>query len=116
MVALAWKQGKKGQMDADFSESYDQEDDIYYVTFETGEPSYAVEVDDILVLEVGMFTNMPTGFRILNFSKNRVDEISFQTKIEKAISPLRKKAKSRFLQRTKDVERSLGKVLAAAAV
>ncbi len=61
------KDGVKGQMNIDFSETYDQEDDVYYVTFKTGEPSYSVEVDDILLLEVGVFTNLPTGFRVLNF-------------------------------------------------
>ena len=61
------KHGAKGQMNIDFSETYDQEDDIYYVTFNTGEPSYCTEVNDMLLLERGMFSNLPTGFRILNF-------------------------------------------------
>lgn len=64
--------GKHGKMNIKFSENYDKETDIYYVTFKTGEPSYCEEVDDILVLEMGMFTNLPTGFRILNFSKHHV--------------------------------------------
>jgi len=38
------KENKK----TEFSEIYDQEDDIYYVSFKTGEPSFVVEVDDIL--------------------------------------------------------------------
>jgi hypothetical protein len=113
MVALALKQGKKGRMNIDFAESYDSEDDIYYVTFETGEPSCAVEIDDVLIFEVGIYTNMPTGFRILNFSKNKIAEISFSAeKIKKAIAPLRDKAKSRFQARAEDVARSLEKVLA----
>lgn len=48
---------------------YDREDDVYYVSFGTGEPSYCVEVDDMLVVEVGLFSNLPTGYRILNRSK-----------------------------------------------
>lgn len=50
------KAGRKGIMSTDFSERYDEEDDIYYVTFKTGEPSYCIEVDDLLVLEVGIFS------------------------------------------------------------
>lgn len=54
-----------------FDEVYDQEEDIYYVTLKTGEPSYCIEIDDVIVAEVGMFTNSFTGFRVLNFNKNR---------------------------------------------
>jgi hypothetical protein len=55
--------------DIELSERYDPEDDIYYVTVKTGEPSFVVEHDDKLLIENGFFTRMPTGFRILNFSK-----------------------------------------------
>jgi hypothetical protein len=58
-------------MDIELSERYDQEEDIYYVTVKTGEPSFVVENDDRLLIEAGIFTGLPTGFRILNFSKNK---------------------------------------------
>ncbi len=75
--------GSKGKMDIDFAETYDQEDDIYYVTFKTGEPSYCLEVDDVLLLEVGVFSNLPTGFRILNFNKNKVKSVKIGVMIKK---------------------------------
>lgn len=75
--------GNIGRMNIPFSEVYNEEDDVYYVTFKTGEPSYCVEVDDRLILEVGMFTGLPTGFRILNFNKNRFASISFAPLIKK---------------------------------
>ena len=62
------KVGRHATTNVDVSEIYDAEGDTYYVTFKTGEPSYCVEVDDLLLLEVGLFTNLPTGFRILNFA------------------------------------------------
>lgn len=66
-----------GDMNIPFSENYNEEEDIYYVTFKTGEPSYCHEVDDILVIELGLFTNLPTGFRILNFTKSKVGIVDF---------------------------------------
>ncbi|MFA4889808.1 MAG: hypothetical protein WC628_09590 [Candidatus Omnitrophota bacterium] len=75
--------GRIGEMNIAFSEVYNEEDDIYYVTFKTGEPSYCQEIDDILIIELGLFTNLPTGFRILNFSKNRVKHINFAGIIRK---------------------------------
>lgn len=53
------------------SEQYDKDSDIYYVTVLTGEPSIVCESDDRLLIETGIFTGMPTGFRILGFSKNK---------------------------------------------
>ena len=60
-------------MNNSFSEIYNEEDDIYYVTFRTGEPSYCLEMDDRLLIEMGLFTNLPTGFRIHGFKKYQCD-------------------------------------------
>jgi hypothetical protein len=57
--------------DIEITERYDREDDIYYVTMNTGEPSHVLEHDDALLVELGIFTGLPTGFRILNYSKNK---------------------------------------------
>lgn len=62
----------------EIAERYDQESDIFYVTFKTGEPSYCVEVNDVLVLEVGFFSNLPTGFRILNMSKTDTKQVTLE--------------------------------------
>ena len=34
-----------GSMNIPLMKIYNEEDDVYYVTFKTGEPSYCVEVD-----------------------------------------------------------------------
>lgn len=81
------KVGKKGVMNIDFSETYDQEDDIYYVTFKAGEPSYCLEVDDVILLEVGLFTHLPTGFRILNFHKHKVKSVPIADLTRKVKGP-----------------------------
>lgn len=108
------KSGVKGQMNIDFSETYDQEDDTYYVTFKTGEPSYCVEVDDVLLLEVGLFTNLPTGFRILNFHKNDVKAVRLGVLIKKIKDTIEdsKGTIPSIAQREQAVGRALEKVLA----
>ncbi len=99
--------------DVDFSEHYDQECDIYYVTFKTGEPSYVMEIDDVLLVEMGMFTQMPTGFRILNFAKNKIGAVSIQVKgIQKALAAAQGRLASQFRVRRSTVERAIEKVLA----
>lgn len=95
------------------TEIYDQEDDTYYVTFKTGEPSYCVEVDDILLLEVGVFTNLPTGFRILNYKANKVKHVklNIQVLVEKVKDALSDRPQPSFNQRNAVVRDSLEKVL-----
>ena len=76
-------------MNIDFSETYDQESDTHYATFKTGEPSYCIEVDDVILLELGMFSNLPTGFRILNFARNKVKRLGLKVLIKDLQDSLR---------------------------
>jgi uncharacterized protein YuzE len=64
--------------DLNLSERYDPEDDIYYVTLQTGEPSLVMEHDDRLLFEVGVFTGTLTGFRILRYSKYKAQASEFK--------------------------------------
>jgi hypothetical protein len=103
---------KIGQMNVDFSEYYDVEDDVYYVAFKTGEPSFVMEVDDILLIEVGIFTKMPTGFRILNFKKHKISKVSFvQKQVEKIIKSARSEFESTSAYRGIKIENSIEKLL-----
>jgi len=106
------KKGIKGSMNIDFSEYYDEEDDIYYVTFKTGEPSGVLELDDILLLEVGAFTGLPTGFRILNYSKHKIDGVEIAVKKAKeAMSTMKKGFPAMLDTRSKQVTRALQKTM-----
>jgi hypothetical protein len=101
-----------GKMNIDFEEVYDQESDVYYVSFKTGEPSYAVEVDDVLILDVGLFTEMPTGFRILNYKKNPVQKVAIlNRKVKKAFEETGRDFRNRLRNREHQVEQGLEKVL-----
>jgi uncharacterized protein YuzE len=64
------------------STSYDENADVLYVNFGTGEPSYCEEVDDLILFEVGMFSHRPTGFQIIGFKKH-VKDFKFSV-VEKA--------------------------------
>ncbi len=54
--------------------NYDNEADILYVSFGTGEPSYCDPINNFLLLELGMFTNQPTGFRVIQPRKRDIEE------------------------------------------
>ncbi len=102
-------------MNIDFSEYYDEEDDIYYVTFKTGEPSGVVEMDDILLLEVGAFTGLPTGFRILNYSKQKIGAVEIAVKkAQRAVNMTKKDFPGIAAARSLQLEKALQKTLVAA--
>ena len=103
---------KIGHMNIPFSENYNEEDDVYYVTFKTGEPSYCYEVDDVLVLELGLFTHLPTGFRILNFKKNPFKLVGIGVLVKKIKETLHKIDQPNLGDREVQVKRALEEVYA----
>ncbi|MCK4418693.1 DUF2283 domain-containing protein [Candidatus Aerophobetes bacterium] len=56
---------------------YDEHGDVLYVTFGTGEASYCEEIDDFLLLELGMFSNLPTGFQLIGF-KEKIKQVGIK--------------------------------------
>ena len=98
--------------DGEMTERYDEENDVYYFTFKTGEPSYCVEVNDVLLLEIGMFTKLPTGFRILNMAKQETKRVPLDT-VRKHLADVLASLSSPTMQdREAAVEKGLKKVLA----
>lgn len=95
----------------EIAERYDQENDIFYVTFKTGEPSYCVEVNDVLVLEVGFFSNLPTGFRILNMSKTDTKQVTLEEAKRHLQDVLRSLSAPAMSDREASVRQALEKVL-----
>ena len=43
----------------------DDDQDVLYVTFGTGEPSFCEEIDDFLLIERGIDSKEMTGYRLL---------------------------------------------------
>jgi hypothetical protein len=54
----------------DYHTMYDLENDVYYVSFGTGEPSYCVELTEDILIEVGLHDGKATGLRILNYKRH----------------------------------------------
>jgi uncharacterized protein YuzE len=59
---------------------YDEKADVLYVSLGTGEPSFSQELDDHIVIDIGMYTNAPTGFQILHVKEADVHGVSIQLK------------------------------------
>ena len=102
---------KLGNMNIPFSEVYNEEDDVYYVTFKTGEPSYCLEMDDVLLVEMGLFTNLPTGFRILDFKKHKINAVQIRVLFKKIKESLSELNRPTLGDREAQVKKALEEVL-----
>ncbi len=97
----------------EISEQYDKEDDIYYVTVKTGEPSVVMEHDDRLLVEMGVFSKMPTGFRILNYTKHKDRAEAFREIFKRRYSELIfRKIKGDIKNRQRQLDRVFEKAIA----
>ena len=69
---------------------YDKEADVLYVTFGDDEPTYVDNIDDVLLIEVGCFSGLPKGFRILGLRENQVQAVGMvvMKKINKQVRSL----------------------------
>ena len=54
---------------------YDEIADVLHITLNTKEPSYCEEIDDVLLVEKGMFSNQLTGFQVLDIKEHSIKEI-----------------------------------------
>jgi len=81
--------------------SYDDEADVLYVSLGIDEPSYCEPLSSFLLLELGMFTNQPTGFRVIQPRKRNIKEI---------VVTVRKRITKDLQQREKIVRKTLDQV------
>ena len=63
---------------------YDKEADVLYITFGSDEPAYTENVDDFLMLDIGWFSGLPQGFRIIGPKSHDLQGIKFKAIIKKA--------------------------------
>jgi|SRR5438128_1580752 len=75
---------------------YDEHTDVLSAVFGTGEPSYSEEVDDLLILDFGIYSGTPTGFQVLH-----VREIGIE-KVEVVLKRVFKEVKTRE-EETRDI-------------
>lgn len=89
--------------------SYDDEADVLYVSFGIDEPSYCEPLSNFLLLELGMFTNQPTGFRVIQPRKRNIKKIIFtiQERIMKDLHQKEKTVKETLeeVEKSKELER-----------
>jgi hypothetical protein len=52
---------------------YDPEADILYISLADDEPTYTESIDDLLYLEMGCFSGVPKGFRIMSPMARRLN-------------------------------------------
>lgn len=61
----------------DVKHSYDRKADVLYVRFGSDqEPTFVENLDDILLLEIGWFSGLPKGFRLLGPKYHNIKSVN----------------------------------------
>lgn len=83
-----------------FRHSYDQKADVLYINFGDDEPTFVEELEeDFIMLEIGWFTGLPKGFRIISPKKNKLSGVQ----IEVVTKHIKKELKSLFEAKIKNL-------------
>ncbi|MBI2925580.1 MAG: DUF2283 domain-containing protein [Verrucomicrobia bacterium] len=59
---------------------FDAAADVLQVSFGTGEPSFSEEINDLLVMEYGIYSGAPTGFQVLHVREIGLDAVAARLK------------------------------------
>ena len=75
---------------------FDEESDVLHITLGTGEPSYCEEIDDIVLVERGMFSHQITGFQIMDVHLHGIKKVEVISYIQKAAKEVKKQMRERL--------------------
>lgn len=77
-------------MDERIRHHYDKEADVLYVSFADDEPAYTKSIEDFLLLDIGWFSGLPKGFRILSPRAHNIKQINVVDLVTKQIKHVMK--------------------------
>ncbi len=90
---------------------FDEEADVLHISLGTGEPSYCEEVDDVLLVERGYFSDQITGFQIMDIRYHRIKQVNLLALVKKALENENKELTKYFRQKRQDVPDMISKRL-----
>lgn len=89
---------------------FDEIADVLHITLGTGEPSYCEEVDDILLIERGIFSHQITGFQVMDVNYHNIKKVEVIGYIERAAKKVRQQLEEN-LQLTNRLPNLIGREL-----
>lgn len=84
---------------------YDDIADVLYVDLDTEEPSNSKHLDDSVILDIGIFSNLPTGLRILCPLELGLKSLKIEIRKIHKVKPAFPEIKSEFINRIKAIEK-----------
>ncbi len=92
---------------------FDRKSDVLYISLNTGEPSFSEEVDDMLLVEKGLYSGFVTGFRIFDVKEHGITGVRVKLLL-KVFKQATKQIQQQLQQRNEmgeKLERKIGKEL-----
>ena len=68
--------------DSQISFDYGKGSDVLFIGLGSDEPSYTEEVDDVVLVERGMFTDRLTGFRVVGIRHHGIVSVQVAADLE----------------------------------
>lgn len=76
------------------SHHYDEEADILYIDFGSNEPCFTEDIDGVVMLEIGWFSKMPRGLKVIGPKSHNMKSFNFQLIIRKCKDLLQNQVKN----------------------
>jgi uncharacterized protein YuzE len=73
------------------SHHYDPDADILYIDFGSNEPCYTEDIDGIVMVDVGWFSKLPLGIKIISPKAHKMEAVHLRMVIEDACRRLMQK-------------------------
>ena len=74
---------------------FDEESDVLHITLGTEEPSYCEEIDDIVLVERGIFSHQITGFQVMDVTLHSIKKVQVISYIEQAAKETKQQMKEK---------------------
>ncbi len=82
------------------NQHYDDEANVLYIAFGSDEPTYTENIDDIFMLEIGWFSRLPQGIRVVLPQGKKLKTVEMTLVINQMKKKVRNLMKSRQMLTT----------------
>jgi len=73
---------------------YDKESDVLYIRFGEQEPTHIENLDDFLLLEIGWFSGLPRGIRIIGPKYHKISSVQLTMVVQRIKKQVRELVES----------------------
>lgn len=90
---------------------FNEEADVLHISLGTSEPSFCEEVDDVLLVERGYFSNQITGFQIMDVKFHGIKQVQVTPLVRKALKKEKQQIQAYLKEKSQQIPTMIAKEL-----